>query len=63
MRDKIDFVARGLVRSWSDTLRTRQTNSSDDQMSASSRTLENAFCEQVEKEDALIALLQEAVAR
>jgi len=63
MGDEVDFVARGLVRKWSDTLRARQRNNGGDHMLTSSRALENAFCEQVEKEDALMALLRKAVAR
>ncbi|KAJ4305939.1 hypothetical protein N0V90_001472 [Kalmusia sp. IMI 367209] len=57
-----DFVARGLVRSWSDTLRARQRQNAADDTNNSRNILENAFCEEVEKEDALMSMLQEAMA-
>jgi hypothetical protein len=63
MTDHSDFVAQGLVRSYSDSLRAQQRENGAEEPQASRRRLENAFCEEVEKEDALATLLQEAMSR
>lgn len=56
-----EFVAKGLVRSFSNSLK-EETNSSDGK-SASRQTLEDALIEQVDYEDAFAALLRGATSR
>lgn len=63
MTDHNDFVAQGLVRSYSDTLRSQQRHNGNDARDDSRRRLEDAFCEEVEQQDALAKLLQEAMSR
>lgn len=58
MTDHADFVVRSLVRTYSDTLKKSQDG--DDNKSPPQRMLEEALCEEVEQQDALAALLQQA---
>ena len=67
MTDHNDFVVRGLVRSYSDHLRSQQQQRQQQQqrgpgeLEGPRRRLENAFCEEVERQDALASLLQGAM--
>ena len=61
MTDHPDFIARNLVRTYSDSLRNAQ--SSDRETSPPRHRLEDALIEEVERQDALAALLQDATAR
>jgi hypothetical protein len=63
MTDHSDFVARGLVRSYSDSLRSQHRQNGPEQQENSRRRLEDAFCEEVELQDALASLLQGAMSR
>lgn len=61
MTDHPEFVARQLVRSYSDSLRAGQ--GANRERSPPKQRLEEAFVEEVEREDALAALLQNATSR
>lgn len=61
MTDHPEFVARQLVRSYSDKLRAGQNANRD--KSPPKQRLEEAFVEEVEREDALATLLQNASSR
>ena len=63
MEDSNDFVARGLVRSYSDSLRQQHRQNGPEEPESSRRRLENAFCDEVDRQDALASLLQEAMSK
>lgn len=63
MTDHPDFVAQDLVRSYSDSLRTQQRGRGTEEMQTPRAVVEDAFCEEVERQDALAALLREAMSR
>jgi hypothetical protein len=61
MTDHPNFVIRSLVRSYSDNLNDK--SQSNDNRSPSRRMVEEAFCEEVERQDALAALMQQAASK
>lgn len=61
MTEEPGLQARGLVRTWSDLLRSRQPR--DNVPRSSQNVLEGALCEEVAKEDALMSMLQQIMFR
>lgn len=61
MSTDTEFVAKGLVRSFSNSL--MQDNGQPGEKSSSRTTLENALIERVDFEDSFAALLRGAISR